>query len=87
MFRPVAIHNKESYDELLRRNPVIDVRDNPGIPLDRVARTNRLFTFLIYGTINPISRKTNPSFLSSKSWARGPLYRANAQRGRTDRRD
>ena len=42
VFRPVAIHNKESYDELLRRNPVIDVRDNPGIPLDRVARSKQV---------------------------------------------
>ena len=40
-FRAVAVHSKESFDDL-RRNPVIDLRDNPGIPLDRVANTKQL---------------------------------------------
>ena len=41
-FRPVAIHNKEMYDVYLQRNPVIDLRDNPGIPLDRLNRTKQV---------------------------------------------
>ena len=41
-FRPVAIHNKEMYDAYLQRNPVIDLRDNPGIPLDRLNRTKQV---------------------------------------------
>ena len=40
-FRAVAVHSKESFDDL-RRNPVIDLRDNPGIPLDRVANTKQV---------------------------------------------
>ena len=39
--RAVAVHSKESFDDL-RRNPVIDLRDNPGIPLDRVANTKQV---------------------------------------------
>src|SRR5215471_10419703 len=38
----VAIHSKESYDDYLRRNPVIDLRENPGTPLDRVANTKQV---------------------------------------------
>ena len=41
-FRPVAIHNREMYDAYLQRNPVIDLRDNPGIPLDRLNRTKQV---------------------------------------------
>ena len=41
-FRAVAIHNKKSFDEYLRRNTVLDLRDNPGVPLDRVARTKQV---------------------------------------------
>jgi len=40
-FRAVAVHSKESFDDL-RRKPVIDLRDNPGIPLDRVANSKQL---------------------------------------------
>src|SRR5262249_23574947 len=35
VFRPVAIHNTKGYDEYLRPR-VIDVRENPGVPLDRL---------------------------------------------------
>ena len=42
VFRAVAIHSKESYDDYLRRNPVIDVRENPGTPLDRVANSKQV---------------------------------------------
>src|SRR5262249_53926907 len=41
IFRAVAVHsNDQGYD--LRRNPVIDLRDNPGVPLDRVANTKQV---------------------------------------------
>src|SRR5262249_1330771 len=40
-FRAVAVHSKETFDDL-RRKPVIDLRDNPGIPLDRVANTKQV---------------------------------------------
>jgi GAF domain-containing protein len=42
LFRSVAVHSKESYADSFRRNPVIDLRDNPGIPLDRVAKTKQV---------------------------------------------
>src|SRR5262249_8500316 len=41
IFRAVVVHsNDQGYD--LRRNPVIDLRDNPGVPLDRVANTKQV---------------------------------------------
>jgi two-component system NtrC family sensor kinase len=40
-FRAVAVHsNKQGYD--LRRNPVVDLRDNPGVPLDRLVNTKQV---------------------------------------------
>jgi GAF domain-containing protein len=42
IFRAVAVHNKKSYNDYLRRNSLIDLRDNPGVPLDRVARTKQV---------------------------------------------
>src|SRR5262245_16459527 len=42
IFRPVAFKSKEGYEDYLRRNPVIDLRDNPGIPLDRLATTRQV---------------------------------------------
>ena len=42
-FRGVALHHsKQSYVDFWRRNPVVDVEKNPGIPLDRLARTKRV---------------------------------------------
>ena len=35
IFRCVAVHSKEIHADSWRRKPVIDLRDNPGIPLDR----------------------------------------------------
>src|SRR4029077_16200608 len=38
IFRAVAVHtNQQGYD--LRRNPVIDLRENPGVPLERLVNT------------------------------------------------
>ena len=42
LFRAAAIHSKQSYDGYLRRNPVIDLRENPGTPLDRVANSKQV---------------------------------------------
>ena len=42
LFRTVAIHSKQSYDDYLRRNPLIDLRENPGTPLDRVASSKQV---------------------------------------------
>jgi class 3 adenylate cyclase/putative methionine-R-sulfoxide reductase with GAF domain len=42
VFRVVATHSKEIYSNYLRRNPVVDVREHPGIPLDRLANTKQV---------------------------------------------
>jgi GAF domain-containing protein len=42
IFRSVAVHSKEGYVDSWRRNPVVDLRDNPGIPLDRLAKTKQV---------------------------------------------
>ena len=41
-FRAVAVHSKQSFADYLSRNPVIGLRDNPGIPLDRLANTKQV---------------------------------------------
>ena len=41
IFRAVAVHSKEGHVDL-RRNPLLDLRDNPGTPIDRVATTKRV---------------------------------------------
>ena len=41
-FRAVAVHSKQSFADHLRRNPVLDLHDNPGIPLDRLANTKQV---------------------------------------------
>src|SRR5262249_50609826 len=42
IFRAVAIHSKENYADLWQRDPVVDVREHPLIPLARVANTKQL---------------------------------------------
>jgi two-component system, NtrC family, sensor kinase len=42
VFRAVAAHSKEIYADFLRRNPVVDLREHPGIPLDRLANTKQV---------------------------------------------
>ena len=41
-FRGVAVHSEQSYADYRRRNPVIDLRDHPGVPLDRLAKTKQV---------------------------------------------
>ena len=40
-FAPSRIHSKQNYADL-RRNRVIDLRDNPGIPLERLVKTKQV---------------------------------------------
>jgi GAF domain-containing protein len=42
VFRSVAIHSKKGHADSWRRNPVLDLRANPGIPLDHVAKTKQV---------------------------------------------
>ena len=42
VFRAVATHSKEIYTDFLRRYPVVDLREHPGIPLDRLANTKQV---------------------------------------------
>jgi GAF domain-containing protein len=39
-FRAVAVHGEPTYAEGMQREPLFVLRDHPGIPLDRIARTN-----------------------------------------------
>ena len=42
IFRFVAVHGKQTYTDFTLSNPVVDLRDNPGIPFDRLAKTNQV---------------------------------------------
>ena len=41
-FRAVAIHGDSPYTELYRRQSLVDMRDHPGTPLDRLTKTKTL---------------------------------------------
>ncbi len=41
-FRAVAVHGDPAYVESWQREPLITLRDHPGVPLDRLARTNEI---------------------------------------------
>ena len=41
IFRAVAIHSREGHVDL-RRNPMLDVRDNPGTPIERLTQTKQV---------------------------------------------
>src|SRR5262249_15499085 len=41
-FRAVAVQGEERYNDYLRRNPVINLRENPGVPIDRIANTKQV---------------------------------------------
>ena len=41
-FRAVATHSKQGYIDYLQRHPVVDLRDNPGVLLDRLANTKQI---------------------------------------------
>ena len=42
IFRSVAVHSKGGHADSWRRNPVIDLRDNAEVPLNRVATTKQV---------------------------------------------
>jgi GAF domain-containing protein len=41
-FRAVAVHGEPPYVESWQREPLISLRDHPGVPLDRLAHTNEV---------------------------------------------
>jgi GAF domain-containing protein len=41
-FRAVAVHGESEYADWFRRDPVVDIRDQPGSPLDRLTRTKQV---------------------------------------------
>src|SRR5262249_34890933 len=41
-FRAVAVQGKERYKDYVQRNPLIDLRESPGVPLDRIANTKQV---------------------------------------------
>jgi PAS domain S-box-containing protein len=55
LFRTAAIHSKQSYDDYLRRNPLIDLRENRGTPLDRVANSKQV--------VHISDLRTDPSYI------------------------
>jgi GAF domain-containing protein len=40
--RAVAVHGKKTYANSWQRNPIIDLSDNSGVPLDRLANTKQI---------------------------------------------
>ena len=42
VFRAVAVHGKESYVDYWRRDPVVDLREDPGVPLDRAVKSKQV---------------------------------------------
>jgi two-component system, NtrC family, sensor kinase len=42
IFRCVAVHSKESYVDYWRRDPIVDLREHSGVPLDRVVKTKQV---------------------------------------------
>ncbi len=42
ILRAVAFQSQKTHADILRRSPEIDLRDNPGIPLDRMATTKQV---------------------------------------------
>jgi two-component system, NtrC family, sensor kinase len=42
ILRAVAVHGKNTYTASWQRDPVIELRDNPGVPLDRLATNKRV---------------------------------------------
>ena len=56
IFRGVAIHHsKQSYVDFWRRNRVVELKNNPGIPLDRVANTKQI--------VHIPDLRTDPSYI------------------------
>ncbi len=43
LFRAAAVHSKETYSDYYRRNPIIDLRDHPNVPLARIVHSKQIF--------------------------------------------
>jgi GAF domain-containing protein len=57
-FRAVAVQGEERYNDYLRRNPVIDLRENSGVPLDRIAKTKQV--------VHVPDLRTDPSYVAKR---------------------
>jgi class 3 adenylate cyclase/putative methionine-R-sulfoxide reductase with GAF domain len=55
VFRCVAIHSKVSFVDHWRHNPGFDLRDNPGVPLDRLLKTKQV--------VHIPDLRTDPSYI------------------------
>jgi GAF domain-containing protein len=55
VFRAVAVHSKESYVDFWRRDPIVDLRHHPGVPLNRVTDTKQV--------IHVPDLRTDPSYV------------------------
>jgi two-component system NtrC family sensor kinase len=53
--RGVATHSKQAYSDYRRANPVIDLRDHPGVPLERLAKTKQV--------VHISDLRTDPSYI------------------------
>jgi GAF domain-containing protein len=62
-FRAVAVHGETVYAENWRRQPVLDVRDHPGVPLDRLIRTNSI-VHIADLTSEPLFLAGNPRMIA-----------------------
>jgi GAF domain-containing protein len=55
IFRSVAIHSTKGHADSWLRDPVLDLRDNPGVPLERVAMTKQI--------VHIPDLRTDPSYI------------------------
>jgi GAF domain-containing protein len=55
IFRAVAVHSEKSYVDFWRRDPVVDLRDHAGVPLDRVTKTKKV--------VHVVDLRTDPSYV------------------------
>src|SRR5262249_32171822 len=55
IFRSVAIHSTKGHADSWLRNPVLDLRDNPGVPLERVVMTKQI--------VHIPDLRTDPSYI------------------------
>jgi two-component system, NtrC family, sensor kinase len=56
IFRAVAVHSKKMYVDFLRQNPVVDLREHPGIPFDRLTKTKQV--------VHVPDLRTDPSYVA-----------------------
>ena len=55
IFRAVAAHSKKMYVDFLQQNPVVDLREHPGIPFDRLTKTKQV--------VHVPDLRTDPSYI------------------------